>query len=276
MILNNYYINARYQAQRLVKKKEGIRGNIIPLKVDGFSASASKYSFFWELYHYIDIAIVLILGGEETLMQTDSDTRSHNSKLEKLERVSTILRLVNWLSLWIQLGLGVAAVLTLMFAITGRSFSQALTPTLTPGAGVVNYNQGTTPGIGIGIFWAVCGIVTLLFTIFLAFRQTRFAKRLRSPDSALHPKKADILQVLRLGIIAGLVGMLLTILGGGATLGVLLAKSVAQPQGVAIYDPNRIIRSLDIFVALANMNGITAHFVGTVASLALFNWLHNQ
>jgi hypothetical protein len=49
LILNDYYINARYQAQRLVKKKEGITGNIIPLKVDGFSAIASKYSFFWEL-----------------------------------------------------------------------------------------------------------------------------------------------------------------------------------------------------------------------------------
>jgi hypothetical protein len=79
-----------------------------------------------------------------------------------------------------------------------------------------------------------------------------------------------------LGAIAGLVGMLLTILGGGATLGVLLAKSIAQPQGVAIYDPNRIIRSLDIFVAMANMNGIAAHFIGTATSLGLLNWLYRQ
>lgn len=77
-------------------------------------------------------------------------------------------------------------------------------------------------------------------------------------------------------MIVGLIGMLLSILGGGATLGVLLSKSVAQPQGVAIYDPTRIIRSLDIFVALANMNAIAAHFVGTVTSLSLLNWLHRQ
>ncbi len=49
------------------------------------------------------------------------------------------------------------------------------------------------------------------------------------------------MEVLRLAVIVGFVGMLLTILGNGATIGVLLAKSVAQPQGVAIYDPNRII-----------------------------------
>mgnify|MGYP002780796667 CR=1 FL=1 len=80
--------------------------------------------------------------------------------------------------------------------------------------------------------------------------------------------------MLRLGVITGLIGMLLTILGMGATIGVLLAKSIAQPQGVAIYDPNRIIRSLDVFVAAANTTGVAAHFVGVVVSLGMFNWLH--
>lgn len=204
-------------------------------------------------------------------MQTESDTQSHSSGLEKRERVANILRLVSWLSLWIQLAFGVGAVLTLAFAITGRIFTRSVTPA----AGVGVITQGTAPGLGIGIFWAVCGVIALLFTIYLAFRQTRFARRLRNPDSNLHPKKADVVQLLRLGVIVGLAGMLLTILGGGATLGVLLAKSITQPLGVAtVIDPARYIRSLDIFVALANMNGITAHFVGTVASIGLFNWLH--
>jgi hypothetical protein len=57
---------------------------------------------------------------------------------------------------------------------------------------------------------------------------------------------------------------------------VLLSKSIAQPQGVAIYDPTRIIRALDIFVAIANMRGIAAHFVGTGASAGLFIWLHPE
>ncbi|WP_373540996.1 DUF3611 family protein [Chamaesiphon sp.] len=38
-----------------------------------------------------------------------------------------------------------------------------------------------------------------------------------------------------------------------------------------MYDP---IRSVDVFVAAANTTGITAHFVGVVASLSVFNWLH--
>lgn len=206
-------------------------------------------------------------------MQTDSDTQPHSSKPEKRERVANILRLLSWLSLWIQLAFGVGAVLTLVFAITGRIFNQAVTPT--PAVGVENL--GTTPGLGIGNFWASCGIITLLVTLYLAFRQTRFAKRLRNPDPALHPKKAEVMQVLRLGVILGLVGMLLSILGGGATLGVLLAKSITQPQALTtVINPARFIRPIDIFVALANMNVITAHFVGTVASLGMYNWLHKE
>lgn len=205
-------------------------------------------------------------------MQTQSEERTLNPKLE---RIANLLRLVGWVSLWLQLGLGAAAGLMVIFTISGRNFSQALTPP-TPGVGVATYTQGTTPGIGISIFWAVCGNLALLFSIYLAFRLTRFARRLRNQNSDLHPKKAQVIQLLRIGVIAGLVGMLLFILGGGSGLGVLLLKSIAQPQGVAIYDPSRIIRSLDIFVAMANMTGIAAHFIGTTASLGLFSWLHRE
>lgn len=206
-------------------------------------------------------------------MTTDlKETHTPNPKLDKVAR---ILRLVGWIGVSVQLALAAASSLMILFAVGGRNFNQTVAP-VRPGFGVgVNeVAEVTTPGIGIGIFWAVCGILVLLFNVYLAFRQTRFARRLRHPNPAIHPPKTEVLRVLRLGIIVGLAGMLCTILGGGATLGVLLSKSIAQPQGVAIYDPSRIIRSLDIFVAMANMNAIAAHFVGVVASLGLFNWLH--
>ena len=192
----------------------------------------------------------------------------------KLEQVANVLRIAGWTSLVIQIALAAASALMLLFAISGRSFNQAIAPSGgVIGAGAIS-TSSSAPGIGIGIFWAVCGLVVLLFGIYLAFRHTRFSKRLRNPNPAIHPQRAKVMEVLKLAVATGLIGILLTILGGGATIGVLLSKSIAQPQGVAIYDPNRIIRSLDIFVAAANMTGITAHFVGTVASLSVFNWLH--
>lgn len=193
----------------------------------------------------------------------------------KLEKVGNVLRLTGWIGTSVQIGFGVISLLMIVFAIAGRNFSQAtaLPSAITPGV-AVPVNQGVTPGIGIGIFWAVWGILAVLAGIYLAFRQTQLARRLRHADTLKHPTKAEVMTVLRLGVIVGLVGMLLTILGGGATLGVLLSKAIAQPQAMTIYNPTRVIRSIDILVAMANMSGITAHFVGTVDSLSVFKWLH--
>lgn len=195
----------------------------------------------------------------------------------KLERVAGVLRVAGWLGFWIQLILAAAAGLMLVLAFSGRTFNQAISPATGTVSGVgTEVAAQTTPGIGIGMVLAGCGILVLLFNAFLAFRQTQFSKALRRHNPEVHPRKQDVTQVLRLGALVGLIGMLITILGGGATLGVLLSKSIAQPQGVAIYDPNRIIRSLDIFAAMANMIGITGHYIGTIAPLSLLNWLHRQ
>ncbi|MER3435545.1 MAG: hypothetical protein C4288_19635 [Leptolyngbya sp. ERB_1_1] len=207
----------------------------------------------------------------QTPTTIESDSLSH-----KLEQIGKILRLVGWAGLVTQLSLAITAGVMLLFAIAGRNFNQAAFAPVVPGAPAYDFRDATTPGLGIGIFWAVAGIFVLLFTAFLAFRQLRFARRLRNPNPDLHPKKSDVMQVLRIGIIAGFVGMGLSILGGGAALGVLLSKSLAIPQGAAIYAPTRIIRPLDVMVAMANMVAITAHFLGTIASIATVNWLHRQ
>lgn len=203
-------------------------------------------------------------------MQIDVERPTNNH----LEQIATVLRIAGWSSFVIQAGLVAASSVLLLLSISGRTFNQAIVAPSGISATLATPTQTTTPGLGIGIFWAVCGVLVLLFGIYLAFRLIRFSKRLRNPDPVIHPKRVKVMEVLRLAVITGFVGMLMMILGSGATIGVLLAKSVAQPQGVAIYDPNRIIRSLDVFVAAANITGITAHFVGTVASLGVFNWLH--
>jgi hypothetical protein len=185
----------------------------------------------------------------ETNMQTQSETRS---LAPALQGIANTIRLTGWITFWIQLGLAVVSGLTLLFAATGRGFA----------------DQPIT-GLGIGVFWAGCGIVVLLFSIYLDFRYTRIGKRLANPNPVLHPSKADTVKVIRLGIIAALIGTFLTLLGAGSTIGVLIAKSISQPPGVAITDPYKIIRALDVFVAVANINGIAAHFVGTVSSLWL-------
>lgn len=189
-------------------------------------------------------------------MQTETEARAI---APAVQGIANTLRLTGWLTFWVQLGLAVVSGLSLLFAATGRGFS----------------DQPNT-GLGVGIFWAASAIIVLLFSVYWNFRYTRLGKRLGNPNPSLHPSKADTVSAIRLGIIAALIGILLSLLGAGATLGVLVAKSISQPPGVAFTDPYKIIRALDVFVAVANINGIAAHFVSAVASLWLLERVHQH
>ena len=127
----------------------------------------------------------------------------------KLERIGKILRIVGWVDIWMQLGLGGTSIFLLMLTISGRNFSQ----TVTPSPQVTNLPQETLPGIGMSIFWAVLGVLLLLFSCYVGFRVTRYGLRLRSPQSDLHPSKAEVMQILKIGAIVGFAGMLIFIIG---------------------------------------------------------------
>ncbi|MDJ0534333.1 MAG: DUF3611 family protein [Xenococcaceae cyanobacterium MO_207.B15] len=179
----------------------------------------------------------------------------------KIQKIAHTFSWYGWLSLWIQLGLAFASIVILLFAASGRKFSP----------------DASTTGIGIGIFWSVCSFLVLWVTIFFAFRYTRIAKGLlREPDTHLHPRKSDTVQLLRFAVIVGFVGILLGLVGAGSSLGVLIAKTISQPPGMAITHPDRIVRALDVFVVVANFNLITAHFVGAATSMWLLEKLHSN
>jgi len=176
----------------------------------------------------------------------------------KIQKIARIFRFYGWLSLWTQLAFAFASILILLFAASGRKFSP----------------DGST-GIGIGIFWSGCSFLALCATIFLAFHYTRVAKGLlHKPGAQLHPRKAETIELLRFGTIIGFVGILLGLFGAGSSLGVLIAKTVSQPPGMAITHPENIVRALDVFVVMANINLIAAHFVGTAISIWLLERLH--
>lgn len=188
-------------------------------------------------------------------MLNKPDSESPSSPLQQ---IALTFRLIGWSSFWIQLVLGVVSTLVLLFASLSRDVGPA--------------NQ-SSPGTGVGIVFAVSGVITLGLGIYLAFRYTRIAKRLQSANANNRPRKADTIQILRLGLIVNLVGSLLTIMGAQAITGTLLLKSLSQPQGLgaAIYNPSQIIRPVDIFVVQANTNTVAAHFTGILCTLWLLN-----
>jgi hypothetical protein len=165
---------------------------------------------------------------------------------------------VGWISFWVQVVLAVISSLVLLFALVNL--------------GARSGTSGGNPGTGVGLLLAALGLVAVYLSAFWAFRYTLLGRRLRSRDAARRPSPKDALQALRLGIAISMAGMLLTLFGGQALIGSLLAKALAQPQGGTVFVPgniNQYVEAFDIFVVQANTNTLLAHFVSLAATLWL-------
>ncbi len=174
------------------------------------------------------------------------------------KKFAATFHVVRPISFWIQLALGAVSSLALLLAIFSRS----------------SIVQTTTNSVmGFGVFLGVIGILVLCFRLYWANRYRRLDKLLQSPNRELHPRKEDVIQALQIGLVVSLSGLLLAFLASEVTAIAVLSKALALPQGVAVYRPENIIRSLDLFVVLANVNLVGAHLVGGATSLGLLDWL---
>ncbi|MEG4802859.1 DUF3611 family protein [Microcoleus sp. ARI1-B5] len=182
---------------------------------------------------------------------------SLSQPLTQTEFVATF-RLFSRFSFWIQLFLGAVSGIVLLFAMLGR-----------------NMSEQTNAGIGFGVFLAILGLLLLCFRIFWDFRYRLLGRLLHAENSQVYPSKEHITHTLRIGLISSLVGVLIAFVASEETVAVVLAKTLSQPQAIAAYAPENMIRSLDIFVTMANVNLIGAHFFGAVTSLGLLNWVED-
>ncbi|MGB3496570.1 MAG: DUF3611 family protein [Elainellaceae cyanobacterium] len=137
-----------------------------------------------------------------------------------------------------------------------------------------NFNLKTSsPASGAGLFFASSGFLVLCFSTYWAFTYTRIAKKLSVlSESATHPKKSDVIHLLQRGLTFNAIGMILTLLGIEVIVGTLLAMSLTQVEGLAIYNSSQLIEPLDILVVQANINAIAAQLVGIIAPA----WLASQ
>ncbi|MEG3918396.1 MULTISPECIES: DUF3611 family protein [unclassified Microcoleus] len=176
--------------------------------------------------------------------------------LTQTEFVATF-RLFSRFSFWIQLFLGAVSGIVLLFAMLGRNMSE----------------QTNNAGIGFGVFLAIVGLLLLCFRIFWDFRYRLLGRLLHAENSQVYPSKEHITHTLRIGLVSSLVGVLIAFVASEETVALVLAKTLSQPQAMTAYSPENVIRSLDIFVTMANVNLIGAHFFGAVTSLGLLNWV---
>lgn len=163
------------------------------------------------------------------------------------------MRIGGWVSFWLQGAIAVISGVVLVFSFFSRSIE----------------SETNNPSVGFVMFLGAMGIAIALVCTFWEFRLTRFARRLRRPKAMRHPQKSETLRLIRWILYASLGGLAISLLGSELGVGALLAKSFAQPQGAAIYTPDKIIRVLDILVALVCTSVAGAHFISLIASLWL-------
>ena len=182
-----------------------------------------------------------------------SEQLDNQSTSSKVRSIGQNFRIIGWISFVLQLVLGiVSSLLLLVFTIR---------PPGTP---------SSSAETGFGVFLAICGIVALGISIYLAFRCKNIGRQLQSTNATNRPRKNETVKTLQLALSVNLVGMLLTLLGAQAIVGSLVFKAARQ-AGVPFANPNAFITAQDMFVVQANANTITAHFVGLVASIWLLN-----
>ncbi len=170
-------------------------------------------------------------------------------------KVVRALNLAGWVGFWSQLVLAIISTLILLFAIVSQKASSS---------------GQSNPGTGTGLFLAVLGLVAVYASIFWNYRYTAISKQLRLSEN--RPSRIDTAKQLKIGLAISFVGMFLTLLGAEAIVGVLVAKSLSQPQNTLVStDFTRLVQPIDIFIVQANTNTILAHFLGLVTSVWLLD-----
>ncbi|HTV31870.1 MAG TPA: DUF3611 family protein [Methylocella sp.] len=123
-----------------------------------------------------------------------------------------------------------------------------------------------SPGsVGFGeTDWGIIGLGLLLIGATLAFYFKRAAKKIVANEAHYIGVESSgaALWFLGAGTFTGILGVLSSFMGVGSSILLLIAKTVSQPPGIAITNPARIVRALDVMLLMVNSNLLVAHFIG--------------
>lgn len=185
---------------------------------------------------------------------------SDDNLLPSKRKFARTFRLLSRISFWIHLVLGVISGLTLLLVSFSRSTTEG----------------SSTTGTGIGIFVAMFSLIALGFRVYWAWRYRVIARKLQRVDPQVQPSRAEIIRVLRIGLLASLLGLFLAFIASEISTIALIAGAIARPQGIAVYEREQVIKIADLLLILAQFNILGAHFFGSVNSLGLLNWISKE
>jgi hypothetical protein len=181
-----------------------------------------------------------------------------------LQLISAALRRVGWVRFWTQMALGVVVVGVLLFNNVGGQIAARADKAL---------------GLGPGLSLTTLSFFALLYSLWQGWLIVRCGRALNSP---VRPSKGETGQLLKRGLLADLVGLVLGAIGYQALAGSLFVQASMQAGfafGGAMTTPNgRItnypITSLEMLSVLANTQVIFAHLIGLILTLWLLQRIY--
>ncbi|NEP18427.1 MAG: DUF3611 family protein [Leptolyngbya sp. SIO4C1] len=158
------------------------------------------------------------------------------------QTAAAYLRWLGRLGFWGQLGAAILGGGLLLLALLSRQLSEESSNALT----------------SLALTLAIAGVIALGIGVVLSMRYSRLARQLGQPQAPT-PDRVSTIQSLEAGLLVSAIGLGLTLVGGEFGALTLLAKAMTQPQGVAVYTPEKVVRVLDAIVILVNVGLAITH-----------------
>jgi cytochrome b561 len=195
-------------------------------------------------------------ASREPEAQPDSDLVARGQSLARH------LKIFGAVAFWTQLCLGLIAAL-LLVVTTSSSYYEENLPSLPYGFSWAD-----------GIVWAYLSLGVLALTIigfYSCILLARSLKRGEIPEGG----GTGVRRLVSTVNFGSTLGLTLAIVGTAFSIALLISKTVSQPPGIAITDPQAIVRAVDVFVLLANFDIVVTHFIGILICLWILNRLHH-
>lgn len=131
-------------------------------------------------------------------------------------------------------------------------------------------------GFTLDLWLAIACLVILLFSIYWCFRYTQLANRLEIRD--LRPARSQVMQDIKLGLLANLGIIAIAVLIALAKVGELTFKMLVMPQGATVITPSptgrlvaqgAIVTASNMIAIQALINAIAAGLIGVIVALLL-------
>ena len=200
--------------------------------------------------------LIPVPNPDETVPHGGAPTPAHLS-------LAGHLRIFGAVAFWLEVPLGLVAALLLFVAASSHYYAE---------------NQLKLPSAlswAEGVVWAHIATGILILTVIGFYLCVRWARSLKTgvePARTLQRIKRLITSIN----FGSSLGVSIAILGTAFSIALLIAKTVSQPPGIAITDPQKIVRAVDVFVLLANFLIVVAHFLGLLIGLWVLSRIHRS